>query len=230
MSSRSQHVFVDSEVAPQILLLINEAKKFIVLVTPYLKLDDWNHAQLAIHSAIDRGVQITVLVRDEDAVVDSETVEWLLEANAKVLCVEYLHAKIYLNEATTLVSSMNLYNFSAQNSLEIAVIIRDKTDAQRIRDYVFNTLKTIAEPVEVPAIPARSLKARQSTREAEGSCIRCGSDIEFDSSRPLCRNCYGIWAEFENEDYQESFCHSCGKPSRTTFARPLCNPCYRKAG
>ena len=44
MTGESQFVYVDQEVSSKLLSLISEAKEFLVVVTPYLKLDRWQHA------------------------------------------------------------------------------------------------------------------------------------------------------------------------------------------
>jgi hypothetical protein len=61
-----------------------------------------------------------------------------------------------------------------------------------------------------------------------GYCIRCHKSIPFDPDRPLCKECYSEWAEYENEDYEEDYCHYCGKESDVNFAKPICFSCYKK--
>lgn len=46
-----------------------------------------------------------------------------------------------------------------------------------------------------------------------GYCIRCNDNIPYNPRRPFCNSCYVIWAQFENEDYNENFCHSTGRAS-----------------
>lgn len=61
-----------------------------------------------------------------------------------------------------------------------------------------------------------------------GYCIRCQKSIPLDPDRPLCKECYSEWAEYENEDYEEDYCHNCGKESKVNFAKPVCYSCYKK--
>ncbi|POY34705.1 hypothetical protein C3K47_18905 [Solitalea longa] len=60
-----------------------------------------------------------------------------------------------------------------------------------------------------------------------GSCIRCGTNIQYNPSAPYCKLCYNTWAQFGNPEYQESHCHGCGKQERTSMLYPECNKCYR---
>jgi hypothetical protein len=59
-----------------------------------------------------------------------------------------------------------------------------------------------------------------------GYCIRCQNRIDFDPNRPYCGDCYSIWIQFENPDYQENVCHRCGEFEPTSMNRPLDYKCY----
>jgi len=84
---------------------------------------------------------------------------------------------------------------------------------------------TRGEPRPSPS-PRTEKKPRASTSH-DGHCIRCGDGIKFNPDRPLCRSCYGEWAQWENDEYEEDFCHACGDEVITSMARPLCRSCYR---
>lgn len=60
-----------------------------------------------------------------------------------------------------------------------------------------------------------------------GTCIRCGTSIEHNLSKPLCGSCYSTWAVWKNGDYSENFCHTCGEPASTSYNKPECWSCYR---
>ncbi len=226
MSTSDKNVFVDQEVGNEVISLINEAQRNIVIVTAYLKLDGWQHAQRALVQAMRRGVDVTFIVRLNDEWVENQSVAWLQQNKVKVLALENLHAKIYQNENRTLISSMNLHTFSANNSLEIAMVIQTQEDDRKIRAYV----KSLIETAQPCSLLLETASHRQSPRDqiAHGSCIRCGREIGLNPSRPLCDSCYDSWAEYENEDYPEKFCHACGKPRQTSYAKPLCWTCFQK--
>lgn len=61
----------------------------------------------------------------------------------------------------------------------------------------------------------------------EGACVRCGTDIDYDPSRPLCCDCYRLWIVHENSEMIERFCHRCGQEQSNSLsvARPLCKLC-----
>ncbi|MBI4336343.1 MAG: phosphatidylserine/phosphatidylglycerophosphate/cardiolipin synthase family protein [Chloroflexi bacterium] len=232
MDSTQKTVFVDDEIASQVLAVVREARHYVVLVSPYLDLTRWGHLQDALGLAVKRRANVVAIVRYEPDVVQGKSVSELVGNGVKVWGVKGLHAKIYLNEHTVLVSSMNLTESSTKNSLEIALVIRDKEAEQQVRSYVTERLLKQATPVEQiwpkeVRGPAPKPVHAVSRHEA-GACIRCGKPTPLNPSRPLCAACYDVWAEWGNEEYPEAYCHACGKRSGVTYARPLCSACFSR--
>ena len=221
---------MDDEVASQVLGIVREARKNVIIVTPYLKL--WVHAKEAIALAVKRRVDVAVITRLEPGILESEDVIWLKNNGVKVLVAPYLHAKIYMNEQAIVVSSMNLTEFSTKNSLEIALVVREDRGQRQIRDYVANTLMALGTPVNnarvEPTQQPATRPAQPGQRGHMGVCIRCRRPIVLDPARPLCPACYESWAQWGNADYPEVFCHACGNPSDVTYDRPLCRDCFRR--
>ncbi|MBF8267097.1 MAG: hypothetical protein HW388_605 [Dehalococcoidia bacterium] len=236
MNERDKTVFLDEEIEPRILAIIREAEKQVVLVTPYLAL--WGHAQAAMGLAVKKGIKVTVIIRREDKRNEKgkDAVAWLLKNGVDVMEVESLHAKIYMNEHALLVSSMNLTGYSVDNSLEIAVVVTNEHEQQRLRDYVNNRVMRMAKSLGKTGIAESlgkafvkaiaNLEVAVSGPSAKGVCIRCGRPHLFDPSKPLCDGCYDSWAEYGNEEYPEHFCLRCGRPAEVTYAKPLCRSCW----
>jgi hypothetical protein len=215
----------DEDVPGRILSVLRDARKNATLVSPYLGL--WGHLEDAITIAVRNGVEVTVVLRDEPDVVNSKDVGWLLDNGVKVGVVEDLHAKVYLNESTVVLSSMNLTRGSTQKSLDFAVVLQPSPLAEAAREYVNRTVLPLAEEVR-PAGKVSKFFARVADA-IRGYCIRCGTAITKNPDKPLCDDCYDVWAEYGNPDYQEKVCHSCGQPAPTSYAKPLCAGCYRSA-
>src|SRR5712691_3509639 len=209
--SSKKITFVDDEVEAQILSIIRNAIRNVILVTPYLAL--WGHLQNTIDEAVSRGVVVSFIIRTKEK-PPIEDMGWLVDHKVKLYEIPDLHAKIYINESTVLISSMNITEHSTTNSLEFAMIVESRKDATRFRNYVSDMLKR-AEVVQLAEPEGQEV-------EQTGRCIRCGRQIDFNVSRPLCDSCYQSWAVYANTDYPERHCHSCGKPSQVTYARPLC--------
>ena len=216
LNSTRKSVFTDDEVEPLLLRLVREARRSVTLISPYLDL--WTHLEDALDQAINRGIAVTFVVR-EDRERKPKSEDWLSRRKVKVLRLPWLHAKIYLNESTVVVSSMNITDVSTTNAHDFAMIVREKADEDVLRRYVLGLVKG-AKPV---------LKERiEKAGERKGTCIRRGEEIDFDPKKPMCNKCYQLWAEYNNPDYQERYCHSCGKEREVTLARPLCRDCFRK--
>lgn len=220
-----EQVLFDEHIAPKVLEVIDNAKENVVIVTPWVDL--WQHAKNSIEKARKNGVQVQFLIRRESGVEDKPDTRWLLDHKVRVSVVERLHAKIYLNEKSVLISSMNLRESSALNSLEVAMLLHDPADEQRVRDYVSAELMRLATPIETGLAGAlKSLARKVEEATKVGHCIRCGDPTLRDPSKPLCEECYPAWAQYGNREYKEKFCHSCGKQAQVSVARPLCRTCY----
>lgn len=147
--------------------------------------------------------------------------EWLFDHKVKLYELPDLHAKIYINESTVLISSMNITEHSTTNSLEFAMIVQSEKDATRFRNYASSIMRR-ADLIQF---------AQSGKQEIEqtGACIRCGRQIDFNVSKPLCDNCYQSWVAYSDEEYPERYCHSCGNSSQVvSYARPVCITCYEK--
>ncbi|MSQ13007.1 MAG: hypothetical protein EXR47_02470 [Dehalococcoidia bacterium] len=224
-----QSVFVDQDVVGQILGVIDGAKQYVVIVSPYL--DMWQHAQNAIGRAVKRGVDVRMFLRNDRDKPPLDQIRWLFSNKVKVFAVQRLHAKIYMNEQTVLISSMNFTESSAMNSLEIAYLVGDPEHAKRVREYVKGNITSSAVQVPTtseipPSVEQANPIGRAPVNVAVGFCIRCKRNLYFEPTKPLCDDCYDSWARYGNEDYPEVVCHSCGQPATVTKARPLCAPCY----
>jgi phosphatidylserine/phosphatidylglycerophosphate/cardiolipin synthase-like enzyme len=101
--------------------LLDQAMRFVVIVSPYLKIP--NRLQARILDAIDRCPTFLIYTRPETEASGSKNKIPALEPAliAAVRHVPNLHAKCYLNEHEALVSSLNLYEYSQVNNFELGV-------------------------------------------------------------------------------------------------------------
>jgi len=231
MTQLQKSLFTDDEVASQVLRIIKDAKKHVVIVSPYVReMILWGNAVDAINVAMKKGVKITAFVRDEPNVLETPDVAALVSGGVHVFAIQRLHAKIYMNEKDVLVSSMNFMRASMQNSKEVALLIKDEEVEQEIRRYVENTLVSLSRPINstAPTLTPQTPTYAPSTVPVVGHCIRCQMVVSINPLRPLCENCYSVWAGYGDEDYEENYCHTCGNPAPTSYAKPLCTSCYHK--
>lgn len=111
--------------------LIKDAKDRLILISPYLKLNDRVKELLADKNRLKIDVRI-VYGKSE---LQPLEISWLREQTyIRTSFCKNLHAKCYLNEELCIVTSLNLYEFSQVNNNEMGILIRRSEDAELYRD------------------------------------------------------------------------------------------------
>lgn len=111
--------------------LIKDAKDRLVLISPYLKLNDRVKELLADKNRLKIDVR---MVYGKSELQPAE-ITWLREQTyIRTSFCKNLHAKCYLNEEMCIITSLNLYEFSQVNNNEMGVLIRRSDDAELYRD------------------------------------------------------------------------------------------------
>ena len=87
-----------------IISLIENAKQFVVLVSPYTNLEGWNKLKAAINNASLRGIDVSYYVREGGGLEGTE------ELDVKKIEVPMLHAKMFFSENRAIISSFHLMN------------------------------------------------------------------------------------------------------------------------
>lgn len=100
--------------------LIKNAKDRLILISPFLKLNDRIKELLEDKNRLKIDVRI-VYGKSE---LQPNEINWLKGlAYVRTSYCKNLHAKCYLNEETCIISSLNLYEFSQINNNEMGVLI-----------------------------------------------------------------------------------------------------------
>ena len=199
MNRPSVEVLTDDQITPRVLDILRNAKKHVTLVSPYNKF--WTHLRNEIRAIVGNDVRVDFIYRNGKR---NEDIDWLetLGPRVKVHAVENLHAKIYLNESSVLITSMNLLESSSKNSMEICISINDEQAQDEVRKYV-ETLLQIAQradegkktlrvrPTPGPRTESlsQSQKAAPSTAKMDGA--KRGA-MHPGPARPLVRRNPGI--------------------------------------
>ncbi|TLM88979.1 phospholipase D-like domain-containing protein [Hymenobacter jeollabukensis] len=120
------------KISSTLLDVVLEAKKELVLVSPYVNLTYWKQLAGALTAARQRGVRISMYIRDENP-VHREQVE-ALGISPKL--INSLHAKLYYNETSGLVTSLNLLSSSNSNTIEIGYQLESPAELEELRSFV----------------------------------------------------------------------------------------------
>ncbi len=247
------------ELRREIHQLLKDARpgEHVWLVSAYATFDRMDELAREIGVALERGVKVSLRLRGADkdqpsgraGYRDSATLRDLRARRLDVKEVENLHAKVYLGASRAIVTSMNLVDYSFNNSIEVGLVVHEPAQLARLHEFIQTQVERNAEAIG--GAERRPAEAREGPRRApapmgdpvktllgvaanmlgvgdDGFCIRCGSSIPFDRSKPYCKKDFAVWAKHENDDYEDERCHGCGKPHAATMRKPLCRPCYRE--
>jgi phosphatidylserine/phosphatidylglycerophosphate/cardiolipin synthase-like enzyme len=111
--------------------MIKEASDRLILISPFLKLNDRMKELLADKNRLKIDVRI-VYGKSE---LQPQEIEWLRGLTyIRTSFCKNLHAKCYMNENMCIVTSLNLYEFSQVNNNEMGVLIQRAEDVQLYKD------------------------------------------------------------------------------------------------
>lgn len=231
--------FITTEhITAELQRLITECRESLCFVSPYLQLNERIISSLAKPPAPRK---LTFICRLKDIKPAELQIIGQLP-NTEVRSQKNLHAKCYINEATAIITSMNLYEYSQVNNDEMGILIRRREDPvlfEQVKSEVERLLR-VSDRVDLKSTPADRVFGKSAKEDkapprdanrrttTEGHCIRCAKEIPFDPGRPYCLKDYREWAEWEDENYEDAYCHGCGKDTPATMAKPLCRACYKK--
>ena len=126
--------------------LIKDAKDRLILISPFLKLNDRIKELLADKNRLKIDVRI-VYGKSE---LQPEEIAWLNELSyVRTSFCKNLHAKCYLNEELCIVTSLNLYEFSQVNNNEMGVLFKRSEDSELYREAYEESQRIIRISEEV---------------------------------------------------------------------------------
>jgi phosphatidylserine/phosphatidylglycerophosphate/cardiolipin synthase-like enzyme len=111
--------------------LIKGASERLILISPFLKLNDRIKELLEDKNRLKIDVRI-VYGKSE---LQPAEISWLNELSyIRTSFCKNLHAKCYINETSCIITSLNLYEFSQVNNNEMGVLVSRDDDAEMYKD------------------------------------------------------------------------------------------------
>ncbi|MDO5650879.1 MAG: phospholipase D family protein [Moraxella sp.] len=111
--------------------LIKNTQDRLILISPYLKLNDRIKELLEDKNRLKIDIRIVYGKSD----LQPAEINWLQNLNfVRTSFCKNLHAKCYLNENQCIITSLNLYEFSQINNNEMGVLINRDEDTQLFSD------------------------------------------------------------------------------------------------
>jgi len=144
--------------------LIKDAKDRLILISPYLKLNDRVKELLADKNRLKIDVR---MVYGKSELQPAE-ISWLREQTyIRTSFCKNLHAKCYLNEELCIITSLNLYEFSQVNNNEMGILIRREDDAELYRDAYEEAQRIIRISDEVRISMERVAAVEEPAEDSE---------------------------------------------------------------
>jgi len=215
--------------------LINRANERLVLISPFLKINE--RIKQSLEDKNRMKIDIRVVYGKNDLQPDENN--WLksMQSIRSSFCKD-LHAKCYLNEREAIITSMNLYEFSQVNNNEMGVYIDKETDSALYKDLYEEVQRLIRISDELIVTvekaeprPKKENRSLQNGKGGQGFCVRTGVPIPFNIEKPLSLEAYKKWNEYGDADYPEKYCHFSGEPSNgeTSVNQPVLKKNWKKA-
>ena len=206
--------------------IIRDASEYLVIISPYLKINDRIKKLLEIKS-----IEINVICREGE--LKAEEKKWLDSMeHIETRVLKDLHAKCYFNENDAILTSMNLYK-SSEGNHEMGILVSFDEDPDLYLNILDESDLLLEMSKPETAGKAATKRGRRGAQEATGKpdrgfCIRCKTDLPANPAQPYCSRHYASWRRFSNAEYEEKHCHTCGKEHTATMSKPVCIACFRK--
>ena len=144
--------------------LIKNARERVIIISPFLKLNDRIKELLTDKDLLRIDVRI-IYGKSE---LQPEEANWLKELSyVRTGFCKNLHAKCYMNEALCIITSLNLYEFSQVNNNEMGVLIHREEDPELYKDAYEEAQRLIRASEERTGEGARISPERVSENEEE---------------------------------------------------------------
>lgn len=146
--------------------LIKGARDRLILISPFLKLNDRIKELLADKDRLKIDVRI---VYGKSELAPAE-IEWLKGLRfVRTSFCKNLHAKCYLSEEACIVTSLNLYEFSQVNNNEMGILVMRSQDADLYREVYEEAQRLIRVSEEVRISMERVEPAESDAADADGT-------------------------------------------------------------
>lgn len=222
--------------------IIKNSRERLMIISPFLRVNDRIKELLEDKDCLKIDVRV-VYGKNELQPTENNWLESM--TSIRTSFCKNLHAKCYLNEDEALLTSMNIYEFSQVNNNEMGIIVVREKEPELYKSILDESMRIVRTSEEIRVTVARvetaendeetsgTKRAQRKPRSVQdkstdGFCIRCGTGIAPDPTKPYCVPHYRSWNRYKNEEYEERHCHLCGKEHAATILKPVCYPCYKR--
>lgn len=247
----------DSELNAALERIFNDARKQLILVSPYIKLHD--RLQAILKTKLEEPelfIQVVFGKNEEDPKrsMRREDLDFFMQfPNIEIKHERRLHAKYYTNDSEALITSMNLYSYSQDNNIESGILTsvsmlgglaNQLTRSESLDDQALNYFSRVVDqaPVIFKKEPEYEKVMFGLNRRYLGSKVVKDDVAEFFAGKiAVARSAQSRAATSANADRSDAAAHSTsvdaakvngycirtGVPIPFELKRPLCDEAYR---
>jgi len=144
--------------------LIKSASERLILISPYLKLNDRIKELLEDKNRLKIDVRI-IYGKNE---LQNDEINWLSKLSyIRTSFCKNLHAKCYINEENCIITSLNLYEFSQVNNNEMGVVVSRSEDIELYKDAYEEAKRIIRISDEVRISLEKVIQKEENILEEE---------------------------------------------------------------
>lgn len=151
--------------------LIKNASERLILISPFLKLNDRIKELLEDKDRMKIDIRI-VYGKSE---LQPEEINWLKELSfVRTSFCKNLHAKCYINEESCIITSLNLYEFSQVNNNEMGIFVDRTEDAEIYRDTYDEAQRIIriSDEVRISLEKVEANHSQDNTQEQQDTAAK----------------------------------------------------------
>ena len=204
--------------------IINGAEDQLILVSPYLSVNQRIQELLADKARMNLDIRV-VYGKSE---LSPTQRDWLssIPSIRTGYCAD-LHAKCYLNEKSALITSMNLYEFSQVNNIEMGIFVARDANESLYEDIRQEVLRILRSSEERRPGSSTGTTTSAAKRRSPGQAGRNRSRGRRPSGRGSSRSGKASSSPRRPSKPESGFCIRCRVKLPADPLKPYCNACYK---
>jgi phosphatidylserine/phosphatidylglycerophosphate/cardiolipin synthase-like enzyme len=211
-----------------IIELIDNADDYLWLISPYIKLHERIKDRLKALTSKKPGIDIIVVFgKNETNVsksISEDDIEFLKSLPTITIGYEKrLHAKFYASEDFSLITSMNLHEFSTNNNIEAGIRLKsskwlkgDNDTENKALNYFEDVIENCTKIFEKIPVGKSNLLSLHKTYTH--------SEIKTDIVKSFFKK--EIISQQTKQEIQTGYCIRTGKPISFNLQKPMCKEAY----
>lgn len=229
----------DTQLVAAIEEMIEKADEFLWLISPYIKLHDRVKTLLKKVTNYNQGISVVIIFgKNEEALhksISKEDVSFLKELpNILIGYEKRLHAKYYASEDFSIITSMNLHQFSSNNNIEAGIKLKSNkwfgTNDDKVGKESFDYFLEVIEQSTVIYEKESIGKSTMFGLKQEYSHSEIKTDDTENFFKQPDYNPEQVYRKhvttFTQTNLQNGFCIRTGKPIPFNIQRPMCKEAY----